>query len=631
VGRIEMSRLIRDWIVLLLASTFPLDAAVLGTRATTQISALPMPAQSSISAALGRDLISYWISAGPAGLLASNARQSLAMDFNTRGVYVRAGNMGWGLNLHAYGYGTRLCKFEEVVPQANLNSVEYTYGALTEWYVNGPLGLEQGITIYAPPGKSQRTALTFEFFLSGDFKATVGSDRRSLMLRNGSVRLRYAGLSAHDAAGKVLQSWLRLSGKHLLLRVRDAKALYPIVIDPWIQLAQLTASGGSANNAFGYSVAINSDTVVVGAVGANSYQGVAYVFTKSANGWSNMTETAQLTAVDGAAYDYFGESVAVSDDTVVVGAPHHVVGSNQNQGAAYIFVKPLSGWNNMTQTAELTSSDGAQGDAFGCAVAVSANTVVVGAAYANIDSNPNQGAAYVFVRPATGWADMTQTAKLTSSSGAAYDYFGQAVSVAGNTIVASAPAVTVGDNPYQGVAYVFVEPVNGWTSMTQLAELTASDGAAYDYFGESVSVSGDTMAVGAPGKTVGGNRNQGAAYIFVQPQNGWVNMTQTAELTASDGGVFDEFASAIAVNGDLIVIGSPHDTVNGNSAQGAAYLFVKPSAGWTTTSDFTNKFTLNGGSPYEFFGSAVSLTGNAAVVGDYYYSDDQGAAFVFGP
>src|SRR5207245_1665203 len=147
-----------------------------------------------------------------------------------------------------------------------------------------------------------------------------------------------------------------------------------------------------------------------------------------------MTETAKLTASDGAAGDQFGGAVAISGDTVVVGACADDIGANSNQGSAYVFVKPGAGWSTMTETAKLTASDGAAGDQFGGAVAISGDTVVVGASADDIGANSNQGSAYVFVKPGAGWSTMTETAKLTASDGAAGDEFGGAVAISGDTV-----------------------------------------------------------------------------------------------------------------------------------------------------------------------------------------------------
>src|SRR5439155_1428560 len=150
---------------------------------------------------------------------------------------------------------------------------------------------------------------------------------------------------------------------------------------------------------------------------ANSGQGAAYVFVKPGGGWASGPETAKLTASDGAPGDELGQSVAVSGDgaTVVAGAP-----ATSNQGAAYVFAKPGGGWASGPETAKLTASDGAPGDDLGRSVAVSGDgsTIAAGA------PDSSHGAAYVFVKPGGGWANASQTAKLTASDGAAGDRLG---------------------------------------------------------------------------------------------------------------------------------------------------------------------------------------------------------------
>jgi len=258
-----------------------------------------------------------------------------------------------------------------------------------------------------------------------------------------------------------------------------------------------------------------------------------------------MTQTAKLTASDGRAQDGFGASVSISGNTVAVGAYNATVVNNSGQGAAYVFTEPGSGWVDMTETAKLTASDGAAGDFFGLSISISGNTVVVGAT----QENTRSGAAYVFTEPVSGWMSMTQTAKL--SDGATGDYFGGSVSVSGNTVVVG----SWGTNGRRGAAYVFTEPASGWKGMTQTAELTASDGKAGDDFGESVSISGNTVVVGATQENDTGGAGPGAAYVFTEPASGWATMTQTAKLTASDGMPRDYFGLTVSISGNTVVVG----------------------------------------------------------------------------
>jgi nucleoside-specific outer membrane channel protein Tsx len=403
------------------------------------------------------------------------------------------------------------------------------------------------------------------------------------------------------------------------VQVDDAGARFPVVVDPWVQQAELTASDGAAADDFGKHVAMDGSTVVVGApqktIGSNSTQGAAYVFVQTSGTW---VQQAELTASDGAAFDEFGSSVAVSGSTIVVGAGWRTVGSNNSQGAAYVFVESNGTWS---QQAELTASDGANNNYFGFSVAVSGSTVAVGApGYPAVGSNVAQGAAYVFAESGGTWS---QQAELTASDGAAYDQLGSSVAVSGSTVVAGAPCHDL----CQGVAYVFVESGGTWS---QQAELTASDGAAYDNFGWSVALSSSTVVVGAPHHMVGSNITQGAAYVFAESGGTW---NQQAELTSSDGVAYDYFGSSVAIGGSSVVAGAPehpYDVMLSAPGPGATYVFVESGGTWNQQAELL----ASDGAENDWFGYSVALSGGTAVVGSPYKSvvsnSGQGAAYVFG-
>jgi hypothetical protein len=338
----------------------------------------------------------------------------------------------------------------------------------------------------------------------------------------------------------------------------------------WTQRAELTASDGASRDQFGISVAVSGTTVVVGApqhtAGSNQYPGAAYVFVESGGTWS---QQAELSVSDGGGD--FGWSVAVSGSTVLVGDDGQTVGSNAQQGAAYVFVESAGTWS---QQAELTASDGAFFDQFGISVAVSGGTAVVGANLHTVGSNTNQGSAYVFVESGGTWS---QQAELTASDGAKYDNFGWSVAVSGGTAVVGADGHTA-SSPYnagQGAAYVFVESGGTWS---QQGELTASDGKVGDDFGASVAISGGTAVVGADRQPVSGpgNPGPGAAYVFVESGGTW---SQQSELTASDGSASDNFGASVAVSGSMAVVGAFEHTVGSNRQQGATYVFGSSSSG----------------------------------------------------
>jgi hypothetical protein len=271
----------------------------------------------------------------------------------------------------------------------------------------------------------------------------------------------------------------------------------------------------------------------------------------------NPATAQKLLAGDGSAHDNFGYSVSVDGGTAVIGA----WGNNGTSGSAYVFVRAADG--TWSQQAKLTAADGAMDDLFGFRVAVSGGTAVIGA-HGDDDKGDYSGSAYVFVQAADGtWS---QQAKLTAADGATDDYFGVRVSVDGDTAVIGA----YGDDDkgdYSGSAYVFARAADG--TWSQQVKLTAADGAAYDYFGESVAVDGGTAVIGAYGDDDKGS-NSGAAYVFVQAADG--TWSQQAKLTAADGATDDVFGYSVAVDGGTAVIGVQFDDDKGNNS-GSAYVF----------------------------------------------------------
>ena len=372
-------------------------------------------------------------------------------------------------------------------------------------------------------------------------------------------------------------------------------------IDP----SKLTAADGLRGDEFGYSVAVDGNTAVIGAYQDDDAtngddSGSAYVFTRVSGVWK---QVAKLTADDGAANDEFGSSVAIDGSTIVVVAHQNDADTNDNdEGAAYVFAKPASGWADMTQTAKLTAFGAAAGDEFGISVAVDGDTILVGAH----QNDSNDGAAYVFTEPFTGWADSSETAKLIASDAAADDEFGISVALDGDTAVIGARQDD--DNGSQsGSAYVFTKVSGVWS---QKAKLIASDGAADDQFGISVAVSGDTVVVGARQDDDNGNQS-GSAYVFTKPSSGWSNSNETAKLIASDGAADDEFGISVALDGDTAVIGARQD----DTRNGSAYVFTKVFGVWSQKT----KLIASDGAAGDEFGISVAVDGDTMVVGAYQY------------
>jgi hypothetical protein len=358
------------------------------------------------------------------------------------------------------------------------------------------------------------------------------------------------------------------------------------------QRAELTASDGASGDKFGAAIAIDRNTVVVGAGGKNSTTGAAFVFVLSGGVWS---QQAELTASDGASGDAFGYSVAISGSTIVVGAPF----GNSSTGAAYVFVGSGGIWS---QQAKLTAADGAAGDYFGRSVAVSGSTALVGAP----DKRSNTGAAYVFVGSGGIWS---QRAKLTASDGVRNSLFAESVAVTGSTAVLGAG----GRDSGTGAAYVFVRSGGTWS---QQADLTASDATKGESFGESAALSGSTAVVGAPTQPFG--TSTGAAYVFVGSGGIW---SQQAKLTGSDGATGDLFGSSVAVSGTTAVVGA----FGKSSSMGAAYVFVASGTVWTQQAELT----ASDGAGGDDFGYSMGISRSTLVVGAPTKNLTTGAVYVF--
>jgi len=329
----------------------------------------------------------------------------------------------------------------------------------------------------------------------------------------------------------------------------------------WTLQAKLTANDGEAFDQFGVSLAIDSDTVVVGANGdddSGSNSGSAFVFTRTGTTW---TEQAKLMPSDGALDDYFGRSVAIDGDTIVVGANFGDNDSGQNSGAVYVFLRTGILWS---QQAKLMASDGTALDEFGRSVAIAGDTIVVGAYFADNDNGSESGSVFVFTRTGSTWTEQT---KLTASDGAAQDRFGGGVAIDGDTIVVGAEFSDNSSGSNSGSAYVFTLTGATWT---QQAKLTADDGAVDDRFGTSVAIDGDTIIVGATRNDVDGITDSGSTYVFTRTGSTWTLQTK---LAATDGATDDEFGNSVDVSGTTIVVGASLTDSESGTDSGSTYIY----------------------------------------------------------
>ena len=447
------------------------------------------------------------------------------------------------------------------------------------------------------------------------------------------------------------------------------------------QQAYLKASNADKRDEFGRSVAISGDTMVIGAWNESSGvgndesdnsangAGAVYVFVRTDDSWS---QQAYLKASNAETGDSFGYSVAISGDVIVVGAYREasnatgIDGDENNNsmsdaGAAYVFERTGTSWS---QQAYLKASNTDAGDLFGYSVAISGDTIAIGAYKDDGVDNAifDSGAVYIFTRSGTTWGQQTY---IRASNSDPADYFGSAVAIAGNNIIVGAygedsNATGINSNETNnlakdsGAAYVFTRSLsNTWN---QQAYIKASNTGIGDYFGYAVDIIEDTIAVGAyeeDSNAIGVNGNKedntifgaGAAYVFAFTGTSWV---QQAYLKYPNPryGIF--FGASVALAEDTLVVGAYREGsnaigVNGsgsnNSAgnSGAAYTFIRSSNVWTPHTYIKASNTQAS----DEFGIAVAISGSTLAIGAHWEDSNgsqisnskrnSGAVYVFNP
>jgi hypothetical protein len=492
-----------------------------------RISAGPA-ARGSISTALGSDQAVF-----PAtGMSIANPIQRLTADFGARGALISAGGSRFTLGLAAFGRGSDIDTVAPVRPQIVNGIVRYDYPRMTETWSNGPVGLEQSFVISRRP--SGASALTFAM------SAPAGArlDGGVVSLPGG---LRYRGLRATDARGRVLHSWLVLEHGQLLIKVSDRGARYPLRVDPLVTSGSVSAADGAAGEYFGQSVAVSGHTLVVGApdhkVGSNLAQGAAYVFSDSSGSWK---QVAELTESVGAPSDGLGTVVAISGSTIVASAPD--AGKVSHQGILYVYSDRSGTWK---QVAELTASDAVVGASLGeYSVAISGNNIIAGEPHYAVGTDTGVGAVFVFHEPGGGWANKTQSAVLTEPHPLTNDYVGWAVGISGKTIVAGTPA------PYyqppgghRPSIFVFSQHGNHWDKTADLIPKGPAD-TTVAAIGQVVAISGTTVV--AP------------PYVFQHTAGKWkmtatLDYTPICSLTLTDCGGLSSSSTVSFLDGAILL------------------------------------------------------------------------------
>jgi hypothetical protein len=635
------------------------------------------------------------------GWLARNPGQQWVTEFDRRGFLAspREGAWQWGLELKSYGFGKDQRSISGT-PAVKAEGTRLSYqwdAAVQEWFVNDQRGLEHGFTVKerpATPPDARSSTLDFLLATRGTLHPKITADAQSVMFQDasGATVLNYTGLKVWDADGKILPCRFEMvpatkvrapqdNAPCFLLAVDDRGARYPLTIDPIAQQAYLKpAAVGTTQvgDIFGVSVAVSGDTVVVGAyeedsdsTGVNSTpnesapaSGAAYVFVRSAGVWTQQAYLKPAAVGTSQAGESFGYSVAVSGDTIVVGAlaeRSSSTGVNStpnddlfNAGAAYVFVRNAGVWTQQAYLKPDAVGTTQDSDQFGWSVAVSGDTVVVGAnledsSTTGVNSTPNEsasssGAAYVFVRSGSVWTQQAYLKPAAVGISQANDQFGYSVAASGDTIVVGAwledsSSTGVNSTPNEsasssGAAYVFVRSGSVWTQQAYLKPAIVGTMQGGDDFGFSVGVSGDTVVVGAPGEdsnTTGvnsapneGATGAGAAYVFERSVGVWTQQAYFKPAAVGTSQVNDQFGYSVGISGDTVAVGSvgerssstgvnstPNDSING---AGAAYVFVRSAGVWTQQAYF-KPATVGTTQGNDQAGWSVGVSDDTVVVG----------------
>jgi hypothetical protein len=360
---------------------------------------------------------------------------------------------------------------------------------------------------------------------------------------------------------------------------------------------------------------------------------VAYVFSRNEGGINRWGQVAKIMASDGAAQDAFGRAVAIDGNIIVVGADGESSKSS-TPGAAYVFARNEGGVDNWGQTAKLTITGGAADDGFGHGVAVAGNIIVAGAPYDD-DNGNNSGSAYVFSRNAGGADNWGLLTTLSATGVIADDRFGYAVAISGDVIAVSAEGDD--DNGVNsGSVYLFSRNEGSADNWGQTAHISPTDIAAVDFFGRDVAIDGDTLVVGSCADDdacpANPNCNSGSAYVFRRNAGGADNWGQASKITATDSITYDQFGISVAIDGDVIAVGAAyHDPSPVLTNTGAVYVFARNEGGMDNWGQMV-KLTARGGRPGDQFGYTVAVDRDIVFVGAWYFDDaggNSGLSFIY--
>ena len=537
--------------------------------------------------------------------------------FSASGARLHVARGTLAVSLASVARGRQIERPAPVTPSSAGNQIVYRHGSVSEFYRNGPYGLEQGFRLARRP-LAPTGSLVLALRVAGSLTPERVGSQILFRTHAGTAALRYGQLSAFDAAGRRLPARMEIRSGMLQLRINDSGARYPLRIDPFFQQgSKLTGGEESGNGQFGLNVALSSDgnTALIGGPIDNLEVGAAWVFTRSGETW---TQQAKLTAKSGEEIGTgrFGYAVALSSDgnTALIGGG----GDNGSVGAAWVFTRSGTTWTQQGSKLIAKEKEEIGSGHFGFRVALSAdgNTALIGGPL----DNGKVGAAWVFTRAEPTWEQ--QGAKLIAKEGEEIGKgefgVGVALSADGNTAMIGGSA----DNAEVGAAWAFTrtepESIPTWT---QQAKLTATEEIGKGRFGFRVALSedGKTALIGAGGD----NGNVGAAWVFTRAESTWAQQAKLMGAGETGSGHFG-FSDALSGDGNTALIGGYAD----NSGIGAAWAFTRSVSTWEQQGA---KLTGGGESGPGLFGFGVALSGDAstALVGGSADNAELGGAWAF--
>jgi hypothetical protein len=466
--------------------------------------------------------------------------------------------------------------------------------------------LGQAVAVY---GDTAVLGAPFDDTLAGDAAGSVLVFRRVAGQWEQEATLVSIGTAANDhfGASVAIQGDTAIVGApgHDSNGLIDAGAVYVFrrVGAAWEQRAILTAAMPSAYDHFGFSVSLDAATLVVGAYGAG-VGGAVDSFVGADSAWVFEARLAPSAARSG---DNFGAAVALHGDSVVVGASGRRADPDiRAAGAAFVFVRTDGAW---AEQAELRAPAPTERDFFGNSVALHGDTALVGAY--GYGSGLERGAAFAFRRNGTSWSTPT---RLIAPGADADGQFGSSVALSGTRALVGAEWDSTADF-LSGAAYVFADAGAEWVL---LEALTASDALTSGEFGAAVALDGTTAVIGAPDAQRVSGSFAGAAYFFTESGNDWV---QQDDVDGGDTASRDLFGYAMAVSGDTLVVGAPHQVLT-TAPDVAAFVFVRDGADWVMQASLRSSPFV----PVKHFGSAVAVDGDTIAIGTPW---DDGAVYIF--